>query len=291
MAAAASSAATLVPQSNNQNNNNNNPYLDFDFNLSGTLDISPHSIFSDADFLLSSASDDSSSLSTPALFPDLDFSPNPDLSTAFPPVDTSFSDLVHPSLFAGDPAEAGFDQLQFTTAAGFPSITAPTDQIDWTALGLSCEELGKPVNSLESQNQGSTPVDSPDPPFDPHKNTFTILPSTSEPTSQNTATTTKPVPISIKPATMSSRSLPTPSPAPTSRDPSPKETPSRITKRELNTMAARRYRQRRLDRMMQLEEELEAVKRERDELKMRVSKLEGETDALRRMVNKERGAK
>ncbi len=76
--------------------------------------------------------------------------------------------------------------------------------------------------------------------------------------------------------------LPTPSPA--SRESSPKENPSRISKRQLNTMAARRYRQRRLDRMTQLEEELEAVKRERDELKMRVSKLEGETEALRSMV-------
>jgi cell division protein FtsB len=54
-------------------------------------------------------------------------------------------------------------------------------------------------------------------------------------------------------------------------------------------MAARRYRQRRLDRMTQLEEELEAVKRERDELKMRVSKLEGETDALRSMLKEKKG--
>jgi cell division protein FtsB len=55
-------------------------------------------------------------------------------------------------------------------------------------------------------------------------------------------------------------------------------------------MAARRYRQRRLDRMTQLEEELEAVKRERDELKMRVSKLEGETDALRSMLKEKNGS-
>jgi cell division protein FtsB len=79
----------------------------------------------------------------------------------------------------------------------------------------------------------------------------------------------------------SATSLSTPS-----RESSPKEKEhlSRITKRQLNTLAARRYRQRKLDKVAQLEEELAAVKRERDELKMRVSKLEGETEALRSMV-------
>jgi hypothetical protein len=65
---------------------------------------------------------------------------------------------------------------------------------------------------------------------------------------------------------------------------SPKESSNRVYKRQLNTLAARRYRQRRVDRMNQLEEELEKVKRERDELKMRVSKLEGETEALRGLL-------
>ncbi|PYH88790.1 hypothetical protein BO71DRAFT_445022 [Aspergillus ellipticus CBS 707.79] len=66
--------------------------------------------------------------------------------------------------------------------------------------------------------------------------------------------------------------------------PPPNSSSNRVKKRELNTQAARRYRQRRVDRMNELEAELEAIKRERDELKMRVSKLEGETDALRSMV-------
>lgn len=65
-----------------------------------------------------------------------------------------------------------------------------------------------------------------------------------------------------------------------------KEPPSKVSKRQLNTLAARRYRQRKLDRVNELEAELEAVKRERDELRMRVSKLEGETEALRGMVGK-----
>lgn len=51
-------------------------------------------------------------------------------------------------------------------------------------------------------------------------------------------------------------------------------------------MAARRYRQRRVDQVSQLEAELKKVKEERDALKMRVSKLEGETDALRSLVGR-----
>ncbi|KAL4892928.1 hypothetical protein BDV59DRAFT_179008 [Aspergillus ambiguus] len=61
---------------------------------------------------------------------------------------------------------------------------------------------------------------------------------------------------------------------------------SRIEKRQQNTMAARRYRQRRVDQLKNLEEELRKVRQERDELRMRVSKLEGETEALRGLLRK-----
>jgi DNA-binding FrmR family transcriptional regulator len=37
--------------------------------------------------------------------------------------------------------------------------------------------------------------------------------------------------------------------------------------------------------MNQLEEELELVKKERDELRMRVSKLDGETEGLKRLLD------
>ncbi|KAJ5587089.1 uncharacterized protein N7459_002854 [Penicillium hispanicum] len=61
---------------------------------------------------------------------------------------------------------------------------------------------------------------------------------------------------------------------------------SRVEKRRLNTLAARRSRQRRVDRMKSLEDELESVRRERDELRLRVSKLEGETEALKGLVTR-----
>lgn len=61
---------------------------------------------------------------------------------------------------------------------------------------------------------------------------------------------------------------------------------SRVEKRRLNTLAARRCRQRRVDRMKSLEDELEKVRRERDELKLKVSKLEGETEALKGLLTR-----
>lgn len=60
---------------------------------------------------------------------------------------------------------------------------------------------------------------------------------------------------------------------------------SRVEKRRLNTLAAQRCRQRRIDRMKSLEDELESVRRERDELRLRVSKLEGETEALKGLLS------
>ncbi|KAJ5695753.1 hypothetical protein N7536_006165 [Penicillium majusculum] len=61
---------------------------------------------------------------------------------------------------------------------------------------------------------------------------------------------------------------------------------SRVEKRKLNTLAARRCRQRRVDRMKELEAELEKVRKERDDWRLRCSKLEGETDALKGLLNR-----
>ncbi|KAJ5371113.1 uncharacterized protein N7496_007205 [Penicillium cataractarum] len=61
---------------------------------------------------------------------------------------------------------------------------------------------------------------------------------------------------------------------------------SRVEKRRMNTLAARRCRQRRVDRMKSLEDELEAMRRERDELRLKVSKLEGETEALKGLLTR-----
>lgn len=56
---------------------------------------------------------------------------------------------------------------------------------------------------------------------------------------------------------------------------------ARVMKRTRNTLAARRYRQRRVDQMSDLEAVLKETQTERDALKVRVARLEGELEALR----------
>lgn len=92
----------------------------------------------------------------------------------------------------------------------------------------------------------------------------------------------------LQPAGTASYQCPQPHP-PFSQTGSVNTTPastSRIDKRKFNTLSARRYRQRRIDRMSGLEAELRNTRSERDVLKVRVAKLEGETDVLREMVRK-----
>jgi len=60
--------------------------------------------------------------------------------------------------------------------------------------------------------------------------------------------------------------------------------PSKVHKRTLNTLAARRYRQKRVDQVSSLESALKETEAERDELKIRVARLEGEVQVLRGLM-------
>ncbi|PTU24170.1 hypothetical protein P175DRAFT_0520128 [Aspergillus ochraceoroseus IBT 24754] len=182
---------------------------------------------------------------------------------------------------------------------GFPDLLdSTTTGIDWTALDClsGSSELNGTPNVFESASPGTythicslnrpsnmgtntNQLNEDPPPPGPQQQHQPAPDATKSTTSAWSTNKTVSMPSGATPTSLS-----TPSPA--SRESSPKHTAaaSRVSKRQLNTLAARRYRQRRIDRMNQLEAELEAVKRERDELKMRVSKLEGETDALRSMV-------
>lgn len=66
------------------------------------------------------------------------------------------------------------------------------------------------------------------------------------------------------------------------------EPASRVEKRKANTLAARRYRQKRVDQMSGLEAELKDVKAERDDYKVRCAKLEGEVEALRALLRSQK---
>ncbi|KAH6718442.1 hypothetical protein DL95DRAFT_280097, partial [Leptodontidium sp. 2 PMI_412] len=61
---------------------------------------------------------------------------------------------------------------------------------------------------------------------------------------------------------------------------------SKIQKRTLNTLAARRYRQKRVDQVSSLETSLKETQDERDELKLKVARLEAEVEVLRGLVKK-----
>lgn len=56
-------------------------------------------------------------------------------------------------------------------------------------------------------------------------------------------------------------------------------------------MAAKKYRQKKIDRIEELENEVESVKKERDELRILLARQEAETKALREMLSLKMGGK
>lgn len=72
---------------------------------------------------------------------------------------------------------------------------------------------------------------------------------------------------------------------PSSEGDSPEEF-QRVHKRQRNTEAARRYRQRKVDRVTELEEALRQMTAERDDLRLRLARSEASADVLRGMMEK-----
>ncbi|KAI2466126.1 hypothetical protein F4781DRAFT_434755 [Annulohypoxylon bovei var. microspora] len=74
---------------------------------------------------------------------------------------------------------------------------------------------------------------------------------------------------------------------------SPMVDPVTALKRQRNNVAARKYRQKRIDRITELEMELQGVKDERDDLRLRLARQEAEAAALRSMLqlNSGKGAR
>lgn len=91
-------------------------------------------------------------------------------------------------------------------------------------------------------------------------------------------------PTNAKPPSASSLSNKRPAPKYSEAASTPSSTlddNDRVTKRHRNTEAARRYRQRKLDRVTELEEALAEMTKERDELKLKLARSEAEADVLR----------
>jgi hypothetical protein len=66
--------------------------------------------------------------------------------------------------------------------------------------------------------------------------------------------------------------------------PSPVDHQDLLIKRHRNNIAAKKYRQKKVDRIKELEDEVADVKRERDDLRIRLARQEAETAALREML-------
>lgn len=64
------------------------------------------------------------------------------------------------------------------------------------------------------------------------------------------------------------------------------ESASVALKRQRNTLAARKYRQKRLDRISELEAALAAMTSERDDMRLQLARSEAQNDALREMMSK-----
>ncbi|KAH6656279.1 hypothetical protein BKA67DRAFT_654626 [Truncatella angustata] len=76
------------------------------------------------------------------------------------------------------------------------------------------------------------------------------------------------------------------------RDPrkrSPPADPETALKRQRNNIAAKKYRQKKIDRIDELEAELKDVKDERDDLKIRLARQEAEVAALKSMFKMRAG--
>lgn len=63
-----------------------------------------------------------------------------------------------------------------------------------------------------------------------------------------------------------------------------KDDPTVTLKRQRNTLAARKYRQKRIDRIAELEDAVNKLKAEKDELRIKLARQEAETAALREML-------
>ncbi|RYP80041.1 hypothetical protein DL770_006400 [Monosporascus sp. CRB-9-2] len=155
---------------------------------------------------------------------------------------------------------------------------------DWPFSGsVGSDELfsfGDTLNDICHENLNITPPSynlTPSPPLE-------ILPPEPE---------TPPEPLDrtvLAPSSSLSQEAPPPEqPRGKKRSLSPVD-PVTAIKRQRNNEAARKYRQKRIDRITELESELTVVKQERDALRIRLARQEAETAALRSMLQLKSGS-
>ncbi|KAM3434603.1 hypothetical protein NHJ13734_005946 [Beauveria thailandica] len=165
----------------------------------------------------------------------------------------------------------------------FLDASPELDDLDWTLD----EEL-QPVINAQATTAALTTVTVPDLPL--------LAPAPAQPADWSGFGVFDSNPPTVSSVTSSGFASTHPTPA-TSKTPSfaaaayPKMSahrkhadPEVLLKRQRNKVAAQKYRQKKLDRITELEVEVSGLKRERDELRIQLAKQEAETAALREML-------
>jgi len=114
-------------------------------------------------------------------------------------------------------------------------------------------------------------------------NLSTPPPSITATNSNSRPSPQQPITSSFQPSRTSQSKTSTTHASPSSST-SPTSPNSKVHKRTLNTLAARRYRQKRVDQMAELEQKLKESEKEKEDLQMRVARLEGEVEVLRGLL-------
>ncbi|OHE99317.1 bZIP transcription factor, partial [Colletotrichum orchidophilum] len=169
----------------------------------------------------------------------------------------------------------------------------PWDTLPWTSATSATPPVS--ASPLDIPIDQSFPFIDTSPPtlFDTFPDTF--LPVQLDPIfgssdSSNSNSPNQPPPLDMPVYTAASGAPPSHRSSPNSdgRD-SEIATPhaDKILRRQRNTIAARKYRQKKVDRIDELESLLKEMTRERDDLRIRLARQEAETEALKSVMRKE----
>lgn len=145
-----------------------------------------------------------------------------------------------------------------------------------------------PQHQQPSGNLSSLASSSPSEGVSPHNfTTHTPQPQPAESSNLNPSSSSSQHQQHVSGAGRGSLVLLSPSPRNNNTTPSSQaqgEDPDIVIKRQRNTIAARKYRQKRLDRIKELEDALEAMTKERDDYRLKLARQEAETAALKEMM-------
>ncbi|OTA65373.1 hypothetical protein K449DRAFT_421047 [Hypoxylon sp. EC38] len=160
---------------------------------------------------------------------------------------------------------------------GLDTYSGNINEVDWSVV----QGVGDPFVFENNVRSGHLDASEMLPGYDPNPDLMFNQPSSSSrimPESE-----ARPADQSYSPSAMSQSSS-SQGKAPQTQRRSPPVDPVTALKRQRNNVAARKYRQKRIDRINELEEELRGVKQERDDLRLRLARQEAETAALRSML-------